>query len=1373
MSTRVYRRGPRPQAPSVGSGELHLESPPEVPRVVPTGMLLKLLPLVMVLGSVGFIAVMGVNQPTSWLFGGMFALSTLGMVAGGATRGGGQRRAEADEDRKDYLRYLGQMRARTRRTATEQRDALEWTHPDPDELVALARGPRMWERRPHDADFCHVRVGRGSQRLATALVPPQTGPVEELEPVSTVALRRFVRTHSIVPDLPTAVSLRAFAAVAITGRDPEVRRGLARAVLAQLVTFHSPDELVVAVAATGPARGRWEWVKWLPHVAHPRRVDGAGPVRMVASSLAAVESWLADELATRGRFTRGAAPAADTAHVLVVLDDAVVEGSEQILLEEGLAGVTLLDLSDSVGTLTTRRGLALVLDHEPEPGVERDGDARDGPLRVGARGRAGVEWFGRPDTLREAEAEALARRLAPCRTPATAGDEDEPLLSSPGILELLGVDGEPDTFDVAAAWRPRPLRDRLRVPFGVTADGEPVELDIKEAAQEGMGPHGLCVGATGSGKSELLRTLVLGLITTHSSETLNLVLVDFKGGATFAGLSAAPHVAAVITNLADDLSLVDRMQDALAGEMQRRQERLRAAGNIASVAEYERARENGAPFEPLPTLFVVVDEFSELLTQKPDFAELFVAIGRLGRSLQIHLLLASQRLEEGRLRGLDSHLSYRIGLKTFSAADSRAAIGVPDAHELPSVPGSGYLKHDTTTMTRFKAGFVSAPHRTPLRPRDRDAEPAAPVGDRRPRPFRAGWVDLPAPAPGPSPPDRDDEPDAGRDEGAGRDAPSSGPSVLDVVVERLRGQGPPAHEVWLPPLADPVPLDALLPPLTATPERGLCPVGFPANGRLAVPVGVVDRPFDQRRDVQWAELSGDAGHVAVVGGPQSGKSTLLRTLVCSAALTHTPVEVQFYCVDLGGGTLGALAGLPHVGSVAARGDGDLVRRLVAEMTGLLADRERWFRALGIDSMADLRERRRRGELAPGTGGADAWGDVFVVIDGWQAFRSEYEALEQAVVALAGAGLSYGVHVVIATNRWAEIRPALKDLLGTRLELRLGDPGESEVDRRTAAVVPAGRPGRGLSPEKLHVLSALPRADGATGVADLGAATTALVAQVARAWPGPGAPAVRMLPASVDVAALPGPDAHPPHVLPLGLDEERLAPVLLDVLADPHLLCYADAESGKTALLRLYAQQVVSRYSPDRARLMVVDYRRALLGVVDSGHLLSYTTSVGAATDAMAELAASLGRRLPGPDITPEQLRTRSWWSGPEVFVLVDDYDLVAASGATAGNPLAALMEFLPQARDVGLHVVLARRCGGASRAMFEPVLARLRELSSPGLVMSGSRDEGPLLGSVRPGPQPPGRGWLVSRRHGERLVQLGWRAPDPPITGSPANGGEG
>ena len=249
----------------------------------------------------------------------------------------------------------------------------------------------------------------------------------------------------------------------------------------------------------------------------------------------------------------------------------------------------------------------------------------------------------------------------------------------------------PDAAEIVPeqVWRQRSPRERLRVPIGFTPNGLPLELDIKESAEGGMGPHGLCIGATGSGKSEFLRTLVLSMITSHSPDALNLVLVDFKGGATFLGLDGVPHISG------DHHQPRGRTDPGRPHARRARRGDQPAPGvaargrNFANVLEYERARANGAELDPLPALFIIVDEFSELLSQKPDFAELFTMIGRLGRSLHIHLLLASQRLEQGKLRGLDSHLSYRIGLKTFSAGESRSVLGVPDAYHLPSIPGFG------------------------------------------------------------------------------------------------------------------------------------------------------------------------------------------------------------------------------------------------------------------------------------------------------------------------------------------------------------------------------------------------------------------------------------------------------------------------------------------------------------------------------------------------------------------------------------------------------------------------------------------------------------------------------------------------------------
>jgi len=221
-------------------------------------------------------------------------------------------------------------------------------------------------------------------------------------------------------------------------------------------------------------------------------------------------------------------------------------------------------------------------------------------------------------------------------------------------------------------------------------------------------------------------------------------------------------------------------------------------------------------------------------------------------------------------------------------------------------------------------------------------------------------------------------------------------------------------------------------------------------------------------------------------------------------------------------------------------------------------------------------------------------------------------------------------------------------------------------------------------------------------------------------------------------------------VPIGINEAQLAPVVLDFAAEPHLLVFGDAECGKTNLLRLIAKTIVERNPSSDAKLVIVDYRRTLLGTVSGPHLLEYVPSLQMAETMASGMAAALAKRLPGPDITTEQLRDRSWWDGPEVFFLVDDYDMVAGSSS---NPLQFLVDLLPQARDIGLHVIVARRSGGASRALYDPLLQRLRELDAPGLIMSGNRDEGALIGNVRPSQQPPGRGVLVRRRDGVSIVQ--------------------
>ncbi|HEY3506073.1 MAG TPA: type VII secretion protein EccCa [Actinocatenispora sp.] len=1317
MSVVQYRRPPRQAGPEMPTGELSLQEPPPLPEHQQNlSSLFMYLPMAIASSAtVLLFSRSGAGSGTTmYLAAGLLVVSTLGMLVAQLIRNSSDRKRRVGNERRDYLRYLSQTRRKVRDTVTAHRNAQAWQHPAPDALWSVVRTSRLWERRPSHDDFAEVRIAVGDQRLATHLTPLSTKPVEDLEPLSAHALRRFIAAYGTVADQPVALYLRGYARVLFDGERAAIL-GLVRAMLAQLAVFHSPDDLRVAVCASDERRADWDWVKWLPHALHPSEEDGAGPVRQVAGSLGELVGLVGDELTERPRFDPDADPSRDEPFTVLVLDDATVQDGSR-LDTTGYRNVTVVDVGETLSWTHHPYALRLSVTADDVETVATEGNREETRTRIG-----------RPDTMSATRAAALARLVAPYRM-GVSTDIAEPLATDIELATLLGITDltghEPDRY-----WRDRPAAEALRVTIGVAADGTPIDLDIKESALGGMGPHGMLIGATGSGKSELLRTLVLSMALCHSSEALNFILVDFKGGATFLGLDELPHTSAVITNLADEVALVARMQDALHGELIRRQELLRAAGNYSSRLEYEQARAAGAPLDPLPTLFVVVDEFSELLSAHREFMDLFVMIGRLGRSLGVHLLLASQRLDEGRIHQLETHLSYRISLRTFSAIESRSVLGVPDAYELPALPGNGYLKSDVATLTRFKAAYVSGTYRPARRAVRRRVLAGQVVG------YGVGYVAPRAPLPA-----------AGVTEA--EPAPAEARSLLRTAVDRLRDAGPPAHTVWLPPLGAPPTLDALMGACAVVDEYGYTVPGA-GRGTLRVPVGVIDRPFDQRRDPLVADLSAAGGHVAVAGGPQSGKSTLLRTLMLGLALTHTPAEVQFYCLDFGGGTLGALTGLPHVGGVASRLDPDRVNRTITEITSMLARRERMFGERGIDSMATYRRMRAAGELA-----AERFGDVFLVVDGWSTMRQDYTDQAMELAGLAARGLNYGVHLMVASNRWTDITPALRDQIATRFELKLGDPVESLVNMRLAGTVPR-IPGRGLTDGKLHFLTALPRVDGGSDTGTLTDATAAAVRAIAQAWHGPSAQPVRMLPTLLPAAELPAPTGD--LRVALGVEERELAPAWHDFDSSPHLLVIGDAEAGKTNVLRLVTQAITARYSPDEARIALVDFRRELTASVPEEYRLGYAVSIDVVKEIIDGAAAALQARVPGAEVTPEQLRRRDWWTGPRIFLVVDDYDMLGIN--IMRHPFEPLLPLMAQAADIGLHLVVTRAANGAGRGMNDPLIRRMIELNAQSLLMSCPPAEGLLFGSVKPRQLPAGRAQRIARRQ-VYLVQTA-KATDP------------
>lgn len=1282
-----------------------------------------LLPIVGAMTSVIMMVVMRNGQP---LFMVVAALVFVVAIVGGigfAVSSRGRAAKQERAKRELYLDYLERLRRDlATRTGDARRDAAVM-HPEPSALMALVRDPRrLWERRRRDADFLSVRIGTGAVPWFDLTVPPASSPMEPHDPILLSEARLIAEQVERVAAMPLTVDLRDAAVVAVVG-DRGQTVATVRSMLLQLAAHHGPDDLSIAAAYAPDRAADWQGLDLLPHLQDPDLFDGPVPARRVAPDLASLAhvlgSTLTDRLQHAHSTKRTGSTRSQPSRLVVVVDDhgrrasRLAVGAGATLQELGVTVVHLIsDRLDEPSDLDLRITVA-----EAGPTGAGDAATTDGRGTGGAGAGSTVSTVTtspgtpeatdvtfEPDRTGLPLFESTARAMAAMRLSLSATQDDEGNRTL-DIYELLGISGL-DEVTPENLWRPRSPADFLNVPFATDDHGSPVRLDLKESAQLGMGPHGICIGATGSGKSEMLRTLILSLALTHPPEDLSMILVDYKGGAAFAPFATLPHLAGLIDNLADDPQLTTRARASIQGEVVRRQRMLKDAGSSPSITHYRQLRAENPQIPPMPHLFVVIDEFGELLTAEPEFIDLFLQIGRIGRSIGVHLLLSSQRIEGGKLRGLDTYLSYRLGLRTFSEPESQVVLSTPDAYHLPALPGYGYLKVDTSVYTRFRAGFVSGPVDRQRAARDEDEEPRALLLPTYNGITVPGASEVPAATPALT------RPDTSR-------------TLVDESVHRVREDDRAVRPVWLPPLPDRLALGLVL-------ERA----GDRTPG-LSIVMGLEDDPTKQSQDPWRLDLARAGGHVAVIGAPQTGRSTLLRTVAASLALTYTPRDVAVYGMDLTGGGLQRIEKFPHVGGVATRSHRDRLVRLVEELSGMLALRESVFKKHTIDSMTQLRTLHAAGRIPE----LDA-ADVVLLVDGYGQIKQDFEELEGAVTDIMQRAASFGIHLVVGLTRWSELRMGHQALFGTRVELRLNDPAESSIDRKLSSTVSSETPGRVLLDTKNFAQVALPVLD-VVGDDAVGDELEALARRTAESWSGPAAAPIRLLPLEVDRSELP--DAFDePDVVPIGLRQDTMEAALWDFAGDDqHLIVLGDSRCGKTTLLRTIALGLTDRFSSDELAIAVVDPRGRVPDAVEDDYLAAHAKNATQARGLAESIASELEKR---PGRSPEE-RARE----PRIVLLVDDYDIVAAGGT---DPFAPLMPYMPSARDLGLHVVLTRPVAGASRAMYSQMFQVTRDTGGSILLMSGERSEGQLVSRIYPERFPPGRGRFIRRGATPHIIQV-------------------
>ncbi|CKP59393.1 FtsK/SpoIIIE family protein [Mycobacterium tuberculosis] len=1336
---------------------------------------------VVVVGLLGGMVAM-VFASGSHVFGGIGSIFPLFMMVGIMMMmfrgmGGGQQqmsRPKLDAMRAQFMLMLDMLRETAQESADSMDANYRWFHPAPNTLAAAVGSPRMWERKPDgkDLNFGVVRVGVGMTRPEVTWGEPQNMPTDiELEPVTGKALQEFGRYQSVVYNLPKMVSLLVEPWYALVGEREQVL-GLMRAIICQLAFSHGPDHVQMIVVSSD--LDQWDWVKWLPHFGDSRRHDAAGNARMVYTSVREFAAEQAELFAGRGSFTpRHASSSAQTPtpHTVIIADVDDPQW-EYVISAEGVDGVTFFDLTgSSMWTDIPERKLQFDKTGVIEA-LPRD---RDTWMVIDDK----AWFFALTDQVSIAEAEEFAQKLAQWRL-AEAYEEIGQRVAHIGardILSYYGID-DPGNIDFDSLWASRTDtmgRSRLRAPFGNRSDnGELLFLDMKSLDEGGDGPHGVMSGTTGSGKSTLVRTVIESLMLSHPPEELQFVLADLKGGSAVKPFAGVPHVSRIITDLEEDQALMERFLDALWGEIARRKAICDSAG-VDDAKEYNsvraRMRARGQDMAPLPMLVVVIDEFYEWFRIMPTAFDVLDSIGRQGRAYWIHLMMASQTIES-RAEKLMENMGYRLVLKARTAGAAQAA-GVPNAVNLPAQAGLGYFRKSLEDIIRFQAEFLWRDYFQPGVSIDGEEAPALvhSIDYIRPQLFTNSFTPLEVSVGGP-----DIEPVVAQPNGevlesddieGGEDEDEEGvrtPKVGTVIIDQLRKIKFEPYRLWQPPLTQPVAIDDLVNRFLGRPWHK--EYGSACN--LVFPIGIIDRPYKHDQPPWTVDTSGPGANVLILGAGGSGKTTALQTLICSAALTHTPQQVQFYCLAYSSTALTTVSRIPHVGEVAGPTDPYGVRRTVAELLALVRERKRSFLECGIASMEMFRRRKFGGEAGPVPD--DGFGDVYLVIDNYRALAEENEVLIEQVNVIINQGPSFGVHVVVTADRESELRPPVRSGFGSRIELRLAAVEDAKLVRsRFAKDVPV-KPGRGMVAVNYVRLDSDPQAGLHTLVARPALGSTpdnvfecdSVVAAVSRLTSAQ-APPVRRLPARFgveQVRELASRDTRQgvgAGGIAWAISELDLAPVYLNFAENSHLMVTGRRECGRTTTLATIMSEIGRLYAPGAssapppapgrpsAQVWLVDPRRQLLTALGSDYVERFAYNLDGVVAMMGELAAALAGREPPPGLSAEELLSRSWWSGPEIFLIVDDIQQLPPG---FDSPLHKAVPFVNRAADVGLHVIVTRTFGGWSSAGSDPMLRALHQANAPLLVMDADPDEGFIRGKMKGGPLPRGRGLLMAEDTG-------------------------
>ncbi len=1212
-----------------------------------------------------------------------------------------KRAARYEEVLEKYEKLLNQAYER-------QQEALHETYPSfmgcYERVKKIDR--RLWERSYTDDDFLSLRVGIGEAPLTLELKVPEQEVAIFPDPLITRA-QEMVDKYRVVRNIPITVDLREAGIVGLAG-ERELTLNTMRVLVSQVAAHHSPDEVKVVAVFPRQERMEWGWARWLPHTWSDDR-----SYRFLADDRKASHALLTrlHETLLRRQLQRdtpygGKRPTSPPFFVVFLSDPSLVENEPVIrtLLTTGPdLGAYTVFLGDSIEALP--KECRVIVDLQKGSGYIRFTDAADRVLPFV------------PDIVNAEPAERFSRAMAPIRLKSVVSVADIPKTVT--LLDLWNT-REIDDLDSRRLWyENRPFKS-LAVPLGFMSGGKPLLFDIHEKAH---GPHGLVAGATGSGKSELLQSMICSMAVNFHPHEVAFILVDYKGGGMANHFLDLPHLIGVMTNLEGNLT--NRALTAIKSELRRRQEELAKAG-VNHIDEYQRLYRKGKTDKPLPHLVIIIDEFAELASEKPEFMRELVSAVRVGRSLGVHLILATQKPAGVVSEQIWGNSRFRICLRVERPEDSREVLKRPDAADI-TLPGRAYLQVGNDELFElFQSAWSGAPYTgVSIAGEEKQIFEVALDGTRITR---------------------------GGEKGVRTEhrATTQLRAVVDYLaklakeegIERL--QGP-----WLDPLPETLYFEDIAkelgyaggPHAWEEPIRSLTPF-----------IGLVDDPANQRQAPLFLDL-GREGHLAVYGLPGCGKTTLLQTLIRSLSCLYSPSDLNIYIMDFGGRTLSLFRGLPHVGDIVNEEEDEKVRGLLKFLTRELEKRKSLFSELGVNTLWAYRTATR--EAKP---------DIVVCIDNYINFVSLYgDELEDSLARLVQEGGNVGIHFVITATAHGQIRTKLSSNISLTVAMALAEPGDyALIVGRTEGLYPADVPGRGLikGTPPLEFQTALP----AYGDTESDRANTILeyVKALADAYKGPRAPAIPTVPEVISLqeifSALPEEVGSYMKRVPLGLTVDDFEPFVLDLDEGPYFLIAGAAQSGKSTLLKSLLVSLCALHKPSALRLYIVDFaNKGLRPFKDLPHTERFISTYDALDEAIAEITEELRVRREAVNVEENDISMEStvqeYTRKPLLFMAIEDFYLFGDMASSQSKD--ELERIIRRERGTGFFLAMVGTTSDLS-SCWDGYVKALMEAQTGFLLGSTGHEDLNIFKLRLPSSEsnqvlPPGLGYFIKRGRARKI----------------------